>query len=43
MWMITNLVLATGICSRNGREVKVNDLDIRNRTLYLRDTKAHKL
>ena len=43
MWMITNLVLATGICSRIGREVKVNDLDIRNRTLYLRDTKAHKL
>ena len=42
MWTITNLVLATGIRSRNVREAKVNDLDISNRTLYLRDTKAHK-
>lgn len=42
MWTITNLVLATGIRSRNVREVKVNDLNISNRTLYLRDTKNHK-
>lgn len=39
---MTNLVLATGIRSRNVREGKVNNLDISNRTLYLRDTKAHK-
>lgn len=42
MWVITNLVLSTGIRSRNVREVKVNDLDTSNRTLYLRNTKAHK-
>lgn len=41
-WTIANLVLATGIRSRNVREVKVKDLDIHNRTLYLRDTKSHK-
>ena len=39
MWMIPNLVLATGIRSRNFREVKVNDLDISNR----KHTKDHKL
>lgn len=42
MWVITNLVLSTGIRSRNVREVRVNDLDLNNRTLFLRDTKAHK-
>ncbi len=42
MWVIANLVLSTGIRSRNVREVKVCDLDVSNRTLYLRDTKSHK-
>lgn len=42
MWTITNLVLSTGIRSRNVREVKVSDLNLQNRTLYLRDTKNHK-
>ena len=42
MWVIANLVLSTGIRSRNVREVKLSDLDLQNRTLYLRDTKSHK-
>lgn len=42
MWVIVNLVLSTGIRSRNVREVRVNDLDLHNRTLFLKDTKAHK-
>lgn len=42
MYVISNLVLCTGIRSRNVREVRVNDLDLSNRTLYLRDTKSHK-
>lgn len=42
MWVIANLVLSTGIRSRNVREVRVSDLDLQNRTLYLRDTKSHK-
>ena len=42
MWVIANLVLSTGIRSRNVREVRVSDLDLHNRTLYLRDTKSHK-
>ncbi|MDO4926494.1 MAG: tyrosine-type recombinase/integrase [Turicibacter sp.] len=41
-WTIANLVISTGIRSRNVREVKVKDLDLHNRTLYLRDTKSHK-
>ena len=41
-WAIANLVLSCGIRSRNVREVKVSDLDLHNRTLYLRDTKSHK-
>lgn len=42
MWVIANLVLSTGIRSRNVRETRVSDLDLQNRTLYLRDTKSHK-
>ncbi len=42
MWVIANLVLSTGIRSRNVREVRVSELDLQNRTLYLRDTKSHK-
>jgi len=42
LWVITNLVLSTGIRSRNVREVRVKELDLNNRTLYLRDTKSHK-
>ncbi len=42
MWVIANLVLSTGIRSRNVREARVSDLDLQNRTLYLRDTKSHK-
>lgn len=34
--------MAAGIRARNVREAKVNDLDISNRTLYLRDAKSHK-
>lgn len=41
-WVIANLVMATGIRSRNVREVKVSDLNIKDKTLYLRDTKSHK-
>lgn len=41
-YTIANLVISTGIRSRNVREVKVSDLDLSNRTLYLRDTKSHK-
>ena len=34
--------MAAGIRARNVREATVNDLDISNRTLYLRDAKSHK-
>lgn len=43
MWIIANIVLSTGIRSRNMMEVKASDLDLENRTLYLCDTKSHDL
>lgn len=39
-WIQTQLILATGIRSRNVREVKVSDLDLTTQTLFLSHTKT---
>lgn len=41
-WVIVNVLLATGIRSKNILEMKVSDVDLKERTIILRDTKNKK-
>ena len=41
-WVIVNLILATGIRTRNVLELFVNDINLKNGTLHLRLTKSRK-